>query len=372
MITRIWLTLILVVTSFAASTINGLASRAEQSLRDSVYISPTWGFSVRWYNDEWAVDQETTTDGVDTLWLTDTMGNAVGFEGRAGYSGDARACLDDLVSMVEETTDVGDAAVATDELDRPFKIFHPWRSWTVLLVPGQADDQESAVDHLVYLDCRTLVPDEAVFVRYLIAPAETFSDELPQLDVLNAALPRGAWYGSVYEGLTAPGQSDESSWSPMPADSIEPWEFPGNPELLGTEDGSELGMMTQVDGDPENNTFVVMIENSGTAPLEIDPLQFTDSNWDYFDGLIEPRPDPDLAPVRTSWDDGAESGPRTLPPGTWASLTLEFPEPGEPRSRSSFLLYWDNQLVDGVIALECLDNCGYGGGASRPRLRLGR
>ena len=126
------------------------------------------------------------------------------------------------ISAVQETTDAGDAAVATDEFDRPFKIFHPWQSWTVLLVPVQADDQESAVDHLIYLDCRTLVPDEAVFIRYLVAPAETFSDELPRLDVLNAALPRGAWDGSVYEGLTAPGQSDEGSWSPMPVDSSIP------------------------------------------------------------------------------------------------------------------------------------------------------
>jgi hypothetical protein len=372
MITRIWLALVLVVTTFVASATTGFASRAEQSLRDSVYVSPTWGFLVRWYDDEWTVYQETTTDGVDTLWLTDTMGNTAGFEGRAGYSGDARACLDDLVSGVQETTAAGDAAVATDEFDRPFKIFHPWRSWTVLLVPVRGDDQESAVDHLVYRDCRTLVPGEAVFVRTLIAPAEMFSDELPQLDVLNAALPRGAWYGSIYEELTAPGQSDQGSWSPMPVDSIEPWELPGVPKLLGTQDGSELGMMTQVDGDPENNTVVVMIENSGTAPLEIDPLQFTDSNWDLFDGLIEPRPDPDLSPVQTVWNDGTESGPRTLPPGTWASLTLEFPEPLEPRSRSSFLVYWDNRLIDGAIALECLDNCGYGGGASRPRLRLGR
>ena len=80
-------------------------------------------------------------------------------------------------------------------------------------------------------------------------------------------------------------------------------------------------MMTQVDADPENNTYVVMIENSGTAPLEIDPLQFTDSNWDYFDGPIEPRPDPDLAPVRTCVGRWSRSGLRTLPPGTWASLT---------------------------------------------------
>jgi uncharacterized protein YheU (UPF0270 family) len=372
MTARIWLTLILVVASFVASAMTGVASRAEQSLRDRVYISPTWGFSVRWYDDEWTIDQETTTDGVDTLWLTDMMGNAVGFEGRVAYSGDARTCLDDRIATVQETMNAGDAVVVTDEFDRPFKIFHPWRSWTVLLVPIQADDQESAVDHLIYLDCRTLVPDEAVFVRSLIAPAETFSDEVPHLDVLNAALPRGAWYGSVYEGLTAPGHSDEASWSPMPVDSIEPWELPGDPELLGTPDGTELGMMTQVDGDAENNTFVVMIENSGTVPLDIDPSQFTESNWDHFDGPIEPRPDPDLAPVRTVWDDGAESGPRTLPPGTWASLTLEFPEPPQPRSRSSFLLYRDYRLVDGVIALDCLDNCGYGGGASRPRLRLGR
>ena len=56
-----------------------------------------------------------------------------------------------------------------------------------------------------------------------------------------------------------------------------------------------------------------------------------------FDGLIEPRPDPDLAPERALWDDGAGSGPRTLPPGTWASLTLEFPEPLDPdRARAFF------------------------------------
>ena len=101
--------------------------------------------------------------------------------------------------------------------------------------------------------------------------------------------------------------------------------MPGDPELLGTQDGSELGMMTQVDGDPENNTVVVMIENSGTAPLEIDPLQFTESNWDYFDGPIEPRPDPDLAPVRTSWDDGRRI--RTAHP---ASRNL-----GQPHARIS-------------------------------------
>ena len=83
MLNRILLALVLVVTSLVASTIVGMASRAEQSLRDSAYTSPTWGFSVRWYDDEWTVDQETTTDGVDTLWLTNTMGNAVGFEGRA-------------------------------------------------------------------------------------------------------------------------------------------------------------------------------------------------------------------------------------------------------------------------------------------------
>ena len=65
----------------------------------------------------------------------------------------------------------------TNSTDR--SIFHPWRSWIVLLVPVQADDQESVVDHLVYPDCRTLVPDEAVFIRYLVAPAATFSDELP-------------------------------------------------------------------------------------------------------------------------------------------------------------------------------------------------
>ena len=110
----------------------------------------------------------------------------------------------------------------------------------------------------------------------------------------------------------------------MPVDSIEPWELPGIPKLLGTQDGSELGMMTQVDADPENNTVVVMIENSGEAPLEIDPLQFTESNWDYFHGLIEPRPDPDLSPVQALW---------TMDPDLDRAPCL--PGPG-PASRSNF------------------------------------
>jgi hypothetical protein len=223
------------------------------------------------------------------------------------------------------------------------------------------------VDHIVYLDCRTLVPDEAVFIRYLIAPAATFSNDLRRLDVLNAALPRGAWAGHLFSGLFAPGQDKDWAASPLPVDSDWPWVYPDDPKLLAGADGLEIGMMTQVDGDMEQRTFVVMIENTGTRPLTIDPSLFSDSN-----DPSGPRPDPDVAPVRATWDDNASPGPRTLAPGAWASLTLELAAPPAPRMRATFLVYWDYATDGSAVVLDCLDNCGYGGGGSRPKLRISR
>jgi hypothetical protein len=355
---------ILILGGLLALPNAALASREDGSLRDGVYVSPTWGFSVRWYEDEWSIVSEATEDGSDSLWLEDESGARIGFEGRRGYAGDARACLEDVRAQVGEIYGVPGTAIR-DEADQPQEILHPWRSWIALFVEGNVDGERA--DLVVYLDCRTLVADEAVLVRYLAVPVATFTDEDPRFDPLNAALPRSAWLGDPVRGLSGPFLYAESAASPFPADSLAPWQYPDDPHLLADELWTEFALLTVVDGDKARRIYVVMIENVGSEPLTIDPAQFSDSS-----NPREPGSDADISPVRASWDDGTAPGPRTLSPGTWASLTLEFPPLPAPRTQPSFLVYWDNQAEGGAVMLDCLDNCGYGGGGSRPRLRLRR
>lgn len=358
------LLLVLVVGAFCSSELGVAASRTDGGLRDRVYVSPSWGYSVRWYDGEWVVDEESSSAGTDSLWLSDELGIGVGFEGRRGYGGDARACVDDRVGLVEGTPTASNIVVLQDESGRPQKFFHPWRSWVLLIVGYQ--DSGQVVDRVVYIDCRTLVPDEAVFIRYLIAPAESFSNELEKFDVLNAALPRSAWAGNPIIGLSEPGLDREWAPPPLPVDSIWPWVYPDDPKLLATDDFIELGMMTQVDGDMTNNRYVVTIENSGQSPLLIDPAGFVITNVPDL-----PQRDLDLEVTRANWSDGAEPGPRMLDVGSWATVTLEFPTPAEERL-SSVLVYRDMQLSGGEVALDCTASCGYGGGGSRPKIRISR
>jgi hypothetical protein len=364
MATRIWLTGILALSVLVTLPPPALGQDL-RGLHDMTYVSPTWGYSVRWYADEWTIDQETSAGGAESLWLSDSSGNTVGFEGRAEYGGDARSCLDDQLAKVEEAPEISDVTVLQDELGHPQKIFHPWRSWILLLVAyGEAGQ---TVDQILYLDCRTLRPEEAVFIRYLVAPAATFSNELPQLEILNAALPRSAWAGNIYTGtgLKAAGL-DEAAASPLPVDSLWPWVYPDDPKLLASVDGFELGMMTQVDTDLEGLTAVVMVENSGDQPLTIDPSRFSIAN----DAIVS-DPEPDIAPIAATWDDSAATGARTLSPGSWASLTIEFPTLPETRWLSN-LVYRDSTLEGGEVTLDCVAACGYGGGGSRPKLRISR
>ena len=122
----------LLVVAMLIPAVSAGASRAELSLRDTLYVSPAWGYAVRWYGDEWSVAEETSSGESDRLRLTDALGSVVTFEGRRDYQGDARTCLDDQLEQIAAEGGQ-DIMVLTDDLDRPQKIYHPWRSWMALL-----------------------------------------------------------------------------------------------------------------------------------------------------------------------------------------------------------------------------------------------
>lgn len=352
----------LVIVALATIWGDALANRADGTLRDTFYFSPSWGYSVRWYADEWSVASEASQDGADTLVLESATGASIRFEGRSAYLGDARACLDDQLAALE-AEGAQDIAVLYDDAERPQKIYHPWRSWILLIAAVPGNDGTS--DQAIYLDCRTLLHDDAVFIRELRMPAADFATDLVDLDVLNAALPRGAWIEGQGFRLTAPGLEFGWTDSPLPVDSLMPWEFPEAPAPIFGVDG-EFGMLTTVDGASESQQYVVVIENTGEAALIIDPAQFMISNRP----TITPV-DPDVAALSAVWTDGSPDGARSIPPGDEASILLGFPPRGETTDQT-LLVYWDAAIRDGGVALTCVTNCGYGGGGSRPKVRAMR
>ena len=368
---------LLVLAIVAVFPVAAAASRAEADLRDRVYHGPTWGFSVRWYGDEWSVAAESSGAGVDVLHLADELGNRVGFEGGPRDEADAEACLDTLVTAFVADSRATDVVVVEDEYGAPQSFRDPRRSYTLLLAALPAG--EGRVDYVASFDCGVLAPGRALLVRTYLGPAATFAASYDHLDVLEVALPRRAWFPDEFGGFWRPvaGMPDSPGQTLPLGASMGP--YPREPSIVKDATGVERGAMTLVDGAPRAR--VVTIENTGDALWTIDPARFIVRNG--FDparsaaGAV-------LAPVRTAWEDGGGTGSRSLAPGEQASLVLEFPielrlfeetiaddlaapdavQPG------SLLVYEDASLAQGYVWLDCVDGCA--GGASRPRLRLSR
>ena len=347
-------------------------AQGERGVHDQSYVSPTWGYSVRWYGDEWALTDEASQDGLDSLWLSDAAGNVVGFEGTPGYGGDAMLCLEDLVATVRAIPGATDIVDVRDEQDNLESHWDTRWSWITLLVGLPADGQ--SIDHVFYLDCRTLAEGEAVLVRILAGPATTF--ETTRSAVLQATLPRSAWIVDPDSGLLGHGPGLNGQWSRYYDPDC--GAFPHMSVRLFASDGAEWGLATMVDGAPDifapvsaDWTRVLLLENGGATPLTIDPTEFRLA--EEVDGNLR-----DLAPIDATWEDSGEHGERLLAPGTWATLRLELPADvalplaTENSWGAAELVYRDVELRDGEIVLERFGIPGGCGGGSRPRLRLGR
>src|SRR4051812_46701962 len=57
------LLLVLMIGAIASSSVSVAAPRADGGLRDRSYVSPSWGYSVRWYDGEWIVDGKSSSGG---------------------------------------------------------------------------------------------------------------------------------------------------------------------------------------------------------------------------------------------------------------------------------------------------------------------
>jgi hypothetical protein len=367
---RVWLIGFLVLTTLAALPLPALGQEP-RGLHDMAYTSPNWGYHVRWHSDEWTIDEETSEGGADSLWLSDTSGNVAGFDGAAAYNGDATLCLDDLIATVESIPDATNIEVVYDEAGTEQSTYDPRRSWIMLLVGIPAGDQ--VIDHVVYLDCRTLAPGQAVLARTLAGPAATFLSNLGRFSVVQTTLPRSAWeYNAEYDWLVD-GRGEGSDLA-LFFDGV-CGGFPRDGRLLFSPDGTERAMVSLVDGTSSydaddssaDNDRVLMIENTSTAPLTIDPAGFV--YREGFPGFDELR---DIGLPDVVWEDTGDTGAREIGPGSWAPVQLLWPDDLVLPQGGVYLLYRDDEFAGGEVEVDSIGVAGGCGGGSRPNLRISR
>jgi len=373
---RSWLVLVWVLACVAVLPRSVLA-QGNYGVHDMAYTSPTWGYHIRWYGNEWAVEQESSEGGVDSLWLTDETGNVIGFDGGPGFGGDAVSCLEDMYAQVQAIPGATNIEIVSDEDGTEQVSQDPWTSWAILLVELPVGEEQ--IDHVIYLDCRTLVPGEAVLKRTLASPAATFYQNYNEgtfafqhFAVLNASLPRSAWVVDPEYGYLMVGDAGTSNPSVFYDQLCGAFPHQGN--VAFGADGEEQVMLTAVDGpkdswtidEPNGTPRVVLIENISQQPLTIGPNEFL-----YVDGLPSQPDTQDVASPVFTWDDTGESGERHLEPGDVALARMTWPDGVAIPDFGAYLVYRDPALAED-LAVDSVGGSGGCGGGSRPKLRISR
>jgi len=92
----------------------------QTGLKDMIYVSPHWGYSIRWYSSEWIIGDEQSDADADLLQLTDSLGSAITYTGLEGFQGHADACIDRMVRDVVSIPGAGDVAQVEGDFGTPY------------------------------------------------------------------------------------------------------------------------------------------------------------------------------------------------------------------------------------------------------------
>jgi len=292
------------------------ATLAQQStIKDTVYVSPTWGFSVRWHDDEWILDLDLSSDGSDTLGLRDSDENYLLFTGERGFAGNADACLDQMIADAGEVPGP-DLAVATDSAGDPYEYRDPEQAYIVYQTTA-ADADGNPQDLVVYAECQTLVPGEAVLKRQYSGTPDTFMQSYDAIvDVLESV--HHPWASAFLPEDDSAPRFVWSGYSPLRGrdrDTANLFPFPdsGVPSTLLIDLVDQAG-----------TTRVVTFRNVSAAPVSVEPSNL---NQTLLSVLAEEPPIMEPATAVT-WEDGVNlnsDGSRTLAPGESATVHVTIP-----------------------------------------------
>jgi hypothetical protein len=193
------------------------------------WTSPTYGFSVSWAGTEWQPDPAGTLAAVgperlDRLHLLNGV-SSLYFEGATRYQGDLAACVAEEANLLSQETGVSEIRPYRDEEGVQLVADGPNSSAAAFTLTLSIGDQE--VELVDYVECRTLIPGQAVLIITLVTEPTGFRQELaaaqsvidtivlpeePPLDPLAAY---GGWLAAAQERPSIAGPfSGELAFAP--------------------------------------------------------------------------------------------------------------------------------------------------------------
>lgn len=255
----------------------------------STYTDPQFGYSLSWDEEIWTVVE----DGGVNLSLQ-SESTEVHLQSGAFYGGDAVACRDDLAARLPneanvETVDpfaVNEEVVSGEEDGRAFAAF------AITIVDDETGDAMAAVE---MIDCRTVVPGEAILAIIWITPIDSYETATSETSVLLTSLQIPTFAGASDE---IPGVSDGSYVDPDYGYRIA-WDsgqwLPYRPSGydLGLDSGGSfilLDAFDGFDGDAQNclaetvGQFRETREGAQVEPLELEGFESSgrdDAGWEY-------------------------------------------------------------------------------------------
>jgi hypothetical protein len=144
------------------------------------WTSPTYGFSVSWAGTEWQPDPEGTLTAVgperlDRVHLLNGV-SSLYFEGATRYQGDLTACVAEEANLLAQETGVSEIRPYRDEEGVQLVADGPNFSAAAFTLTLSIGDQE--VELVDYVECRTLIPGQAVLIITLVTQQPVFDQEL--------------------------------------------------------------------------------------------------------------------------------------------------------------------------------------------------
>src|SRR5918999_2711957 len=228
-------------------------------IEGETWTSPTYGFSISWAGTEWQPDPAGTLTAVgperlDRVHLLNGV-SSLYFEGATRYQGDLTACVAEEANLLAQETGVSEIRPYRDEEGVQLVADGPNSSAAAFTLTLSIGDQE--VELVDYVECRTLIPGQAVLIITLVTEPPVFDQELaaaqavidtitlseePPLDPLAAY---GGWLAAAQERPSIAGPlSGELTFGPDSLDveraGVDAPDFYARSEFMNPEPAQEI------------------------------------------------------------------------------------------------------------------------------------
>ena len=182
-------------------------------IEGETWTSPTYGFSVSWAGTNWEPDNNATLAAVgpehlDRLHLIDGI-SSLYFEGAARYDGDLLSCVGEEANLLAEEAGVTEIKPYRLDVATDLDASGPRAESAAFILKLSVGSE--AIDLVDYVECRELIPGQAVLVITLVSEPQAFKRELeaaqPVIDTITVGgdqpLDPLAAYGQLIDAATS-------------------------------------------------------------------------------------------------------------------------------------------------------------------------